>query len=246
MATVVAARRRRFRNMQMRAQRVAIRAQQAPRRGRVVPPPKTWQERLDRAVDALVDGEEDALNEELLGRIESYASARRHSLAVQSALTRDPYRALGRLARPLAARVTVRSLERVRTRSESTVRAVLALRGTRSLSVVYEALDGDVRYSAALAPLDPSRSPKMILDYRRGRADPEGVRVRCTPGGCRALCRALGLPLDGEDVVFFLLSMLPTYDNEFELDDGVLGALGLLDGDSDSDDADAADKSADA
>ena len=143
MAGVVAARRRRFRNMQMRAQRVAIRAQQAPRRGRVVPPPKTWQERLDRAVDALVDGEEDALNEELLGRIESYASARRHSLAVQSALTRDPYRALGRLARPLAARVTVRSLERVRTRSESTVRAVLALRGTRSLSVVYEALDGE-------------------------------------------------------------------------------------------------------
>lgn len=46
------------------------------------------------------------------------------------------------------------------------------------------------------------------------------------------LCQ-VGTALDGEQVLFFLMSMFPTYDNEFELDEAIMGHLGLLDGLSD-------------
>ena len=202
-----------------------------------------WKQGVAADVQATAERySDDALEDEVLAEIAAVALARMHTVKVRDALRGDPYGALPQLARRLAARVTVAALERVRTRHESRTTTLLELRSVngsrRGLRVSYEATGGALQYSARIDARSPDRRPSVVLEAAMCTAEPRQPRVRVRPAGCRNLCRALGTRMDGEDCLYFLLSLLPTYDNEFSFDEHVLAALGLYERSDDDDDDD--------
>lgn len=196
-----------------------------------------WKRAVGDAIDAATAQLcEDALEEEILAELSAQALVKMQTLKIRSTLRSDPYGELEAvLARRLAARVRVVSFEKVRTRHESRVSSVLELRsatdgaGGRALRVEYEAAAGALRYSARLDARTPERAPTTVLAASMCCQEPRQPRVRLRPAGCRNLSNALGTRLNGEQCLFFLLSLLPTFDNEYELDETILAALGLLD-----------------
>ena len=71
------------------------------------------------------------------------------------------------LARALAQRLSVASLDRVVTRSEARLETALALRCGRRLRIVYECRGGLLRYDAALDSKDAARPPAKVLAARK-------------------------------------------------------------------------------
>lgn len=158
---------------------------------------ESWKERVSDDVDKIVARHcDDALDEELLGEIAAVAMRRMHTLKVQAALRVDPYGELTpMLARKLASRLSVRSLERTRTRHESRVTSQLTLRPStdapgRDLRIHYEASAGVLRYVVTLTARDPSKKPTTILEVDMCCQQPRQPRIRFKPAGCRNLCNA--------------------------------------------------------
>ncbi|KAJ8606212.1 hypothetical protein CTAYLR_010495 [Chrysophaeum taylorii] len=187
---------------------------------------------LEQEVSALVASSScgERLAEDAYRAIAEHATRELHTIQLKNAVREDPYGELGPLARRLASRVRVASLDRVRTRLESRVSARVLLSSTsgslatRPLLFSYACLGDEARFAVRLHTSASVPTVPVLHAVIYGHHK----RVRASRRGLRALAVALGLALSFDTAIFFLLSCHTLYDNERDLDDAIISELALL------------------